>query len=97
MALLDSVKNSQRVTNSLVNLDFAQLIEACKKDLERLGLRKDFIEAEGAEVTQACKLWVHWFTDYEGKGDRWRDAYNGYVDGLRKTVANLEVEEAPDV
>ncbi|MBR0523097.1 MAG: hypothetical protein IJJ75_07885 [Firmicutes bacterium] len=89
MALLDSIKDAQRVTNSMVNGDYTELIDACKRDLIRLGIDPDIVEAEGVQVTQACKLWVHWYTDYQGKGDAWRQAYNGYVDGMRKDSSNL--------
>lgn len=87
--LLASVKNSQRVTNTKVDTDYTELINACKQDLLRLGISTAVVTAEGIQVTQACKLWVHWYTDYQGKGDIWRQAYNGYVDGMRKDSANL--------
>ncbi len=89
MALLDSIKDAQRVTNTKVNQDYNELIAACKADLLRLGIKPDKINAEGPQIVMACKLWVHWYTDYQGKGDAWRMAYNSYVDGMRKDSANL--------
>lgn len=90
MALLDSIKDAQRVTNNKVNGDYTELIQACKADLARLGIRADIIAAEGTEIIMACKLWVHWYTDYQGKGTIWEAAYHLYTDCLRMNPNNLE-------
>ena len=90
LTLLDKVKDSQRVTNTKVNTDYTELIAACKADLTRLGLKTSMIQAEGTEVTMACKLWVHWYTDYQSKGTIWEAAYHLYTDCLRMDPNNLE-------
>lgn len=90
MALLNSIKDAQRVTNTKVDVDYTELIQACKADLARLGISSDIIAAEGTEIVMACKLWVHWYTDYQGKGTIWEAAYHLYTDCLRMDPNNLE-------
>ena len=82
MSILNSVKDSQRVINTKVNGDYQEMIDACKKELIRLGVSRDKVESEDTEVTQACKLYVHWLTDYEGKGSQWGQMYIGYTNAL---------------
>ena len=91
MAILDSVKASQRVINTKVDTDYTELIEACKNELLRLGIADDKVYSDNdTEVTQACKLYVHWMTDYEGKGAQWGQMYVNYTNSLALHCSYLE-------
>lgn len=84
MSTLSSVKTSQRVSNNAVDEDFQEYIDACKNELLQLGVSYDKVSSEDAEIVQACKLFVHWMTDYEQKGDAWGTMYTNYVNALRQ-------------
>lgn len=94
MSILESVKASQRVVNDKVNGEYQEMIDACKNELIRLGISAEKVIAEDTEVTQACKLYVHWMTDYEGKGSQWGVMYANYVNALS---LHVEYREECDV
>lgn len=91
MAILDSIKTAQRVINTSVDGDYQEMIDACKNELLRIGLSEDKVEDDSdSEVLQACKLYVHWMTDFEGKGDQWGKMYGRYTNALSLCQKYLE-------
>jgi len=95
MSLLDSVKDSQRVTNTNVDNDYQEMIDACKNELIQLGISEDKVLSEDTEIIQACKLYVHWMTDYENKGSQWGQMYVNYTNAM--SLRDIYREDYGDV
>ena len=93
MSLLSSVKASQRVVNTNVDDDYEEMIDACKNELIRIGISESKVASEDAEVLQACKLYVHWMTDYEGKSNQWGQMYVRYTNALSLHQEYVEEED----
>lgn len=72
--MLTAIKKSMRITHSQLDDDIQREIDACKKDLERVGVVLLLNEARPL-VTTACELWCKANYDYLGKGAEFRERY----------------------
>ena len=89
MALLDRVKTSIGIIDPAEptpatiarSAQLQDIITACKEDLKQAGILEDIVEAEGPFVSQACRLYVRAFLNYQNLGQVWQARYEGYRDG----------------
>ena len=75
--LLEKIKNSLRIKHNAIDEDIQEQIEACKLDLNRVGIKKI-----NALIIQITKLYVKWHLNYEGEADRYMKAYELMRNGM---------------
>lgn len=69
--MLTAIKKSMRITHSQLDDDIQREIDACEKDLERVGIVLQGNESRPLIIT-ACELWCKANYDYLGKGAEFR-------------------------
>lgn len=83
MELLETIKNSVRLTGHGVDEDISGYISAGKAEMLRRGVSMDAVVSDCPEVVQAMKLFVKSELNFAGKGEEYRLRFDRYVDGLR--------------
>ena len=78
--MLEKIKNSLRIKHNAIDEDIKEQIEACKLDLNRVGIKK--INEDDALIIQVVKLYVKWHLNYEGEADRYMKAYELMRNGM---------------
>lgn len=76
------LKTAMRITHSFLDADIANNINTCLLDLERAGINTDDDSSENQLVSKAIELYAKWQYDFEGKGDRYEEAYKNMVNAL---------------
>jgi hypothetical protein len=71
--VLEKIKFSVRITNSVFDDEVQEFIDACLKDMENIGI--DVSDEEDALIIQACKTYARWQYDFRGKGEQYKEAY----------------------
>ena len=71
--MLEKIKHSLRIGHNGIDEDIKEHIDACKLDLQRVGVKK--IEDTDALIIQAMKLYVKWHLNFEDEADRYQNAY----------------------
>ena len=71
--MLEKIKHSLRIGHSGADEDIQEHINACKLDLQRVGVKK--LEDTDALIIQAMKLYVKWHLNFEDEADRYQNAY----------------------
>lgn len=91
--LLDDVKMSLRITHDSLDRDIQQHIDACKDDLERVGIIESKVVDTDVRVIEACKLYCLGRLDFQGKGEQYLQAYRDFRDATAMNEEyNTEVE-----
>ena len=70
--MVEKIKHSLRIGHDSINSDIQEHIDACKLDLQRVGVKK--IEDKDPLILQAAKLYVKWQLNFDDEGDRYRNA-----------------------
>lgn len=78
--LLNTIKKSLRITHDKTDDDLMEMIEACKKDLLRVGVKN--VDDKDPLIRQAIKIFVKCQINYEGQAERYEKAYNLLRDSL---------------
>lgn len=81
MALIDTIKMSCRIDGTEADADYQGFIDACKEDLKRVGWDASKVIDTDIRVIEACKLYVKWRIDFQGKGELYGANYREYRDG----------------
>lgn len=71
--MLEKIKKSLRIMHDGLDSDIQEHIDACKLDLQRVGIKK--IKDDDFLIIQAVKLYVKWHLNYENESDRYMRAY----------------------
>ena len=84
MALLDDVKLSLGgIKHSKLDNEILEVIESAKAELKIGGAElKEGRSTRGALCKHAIKLYARSYFNYQGKGDEWRQAFDGLRDAL---------------
>lgn len=86
MDILQRVKTAKRIGHSKLDEEINDLIEACKLDLDRLGIKKSLIENPDAQIRQAIVLYcLSNLSDDINFNKAYGESYQYQVDSLRKT------------
>lgn len=82
--LLDEIKLSMRISHDLLDGSFQSSIDACKEDLQRVGVVVEPATeySTGDLIGRACELFVKADNDYQGKGEQFRQHYEALRDSL---------------
>ena len=78
--MLQKVKDSIRIRHDKLDGDIEDNINACKRDLARVGIVA--ISDDDYLIIQAVKLYAKWQLDFEGQADRYQKAYESLRDSL---------------
>lgn len=71
--MLDKAKTDLRIHHDKLNSDIEANIEACKLDMDRVGID---ITKMDALMEKAIKLYLRWQYNFENQADRYGNAYN---------------------
>ena len=71
--MLDKAKTDLRIHHDKLNSDIEANIEACKLDMERVGIDTTKMDAL---MEKAIKLYLRWQYNFENQADRYCNAYN---------------------
>lgn len=84
MALLDGVKSGLGINHDKKNAEIQDVIEAAKAALQISGADlKEGRSPRAALCKHAVKLYARAYFNYQGEGEKWRQAF----EGLRDTLA----------
>ncbi len=72
--MLSAIKLSMRISHNQLDTDIQREIDACLRDLARVGVVLQTDEARPL-VIKAAELWCKATYDYLGKGDAFRTRY----------------------
>lgn len=70
--MLEKVKLDLRISHSKLNADIQDNIDACLKDLDRVGIADNDTDPL---VIKAVKLYCRWHYNFENQADRYMKAY----------------------
>lgn len=79
LILVEKVKRDLRISHSKLDEDIQDNIEACKLDMERVGinpLKSDLL------MEKAIKLYCRWQYNFENQADRYMNAYQSLRNAL---------------
>lgn len=82
--MIEKIKLSMRIYHTFIDTDIKNNIDACMLDLQRVGISKDIAKdvSEDALIVKAAELYCKWQTDFQGKGDQYRQAYINLRDAM---------------
>ena len=87
--MVNKVKTALRISTNSLNEEINDTIDACYKDMQRVGIRiyDDEGNVRGDVMSQpliiACvKLYARWQFNFENAAERYEKAYNSCRDGL---------------
>lgn len=95
--MLEQIKLSMRIFHAMLNTDISSNIAACMLDLQRVGISKTKANesSKDALIVKAAELYCKWQYDFNGKGDKFEQAYNKLRDSL--SLCEDYTEEKADV
>lgn len=88
--LLNIIKTALKISGDSLDSEIARHIQACLKELERVGI---FINANSYSeplIISAAELYCKWQYDYLGQGERFAKAFADLRDALSLTCAYTE-------
>ena len=77
---LNEWKLALRFSHSKLDDDIKANVEACKKDMERVGITKT--EDTDPIIHKVIELYLKWQYNYMAEGDKFKQAYEEMRDGL---------------
>lgn len=82
--MLEKIKLSIRRFHAALDADIQSNIEACMRDLRRVGIHETIAKADSKDalIAKAAEFYYKWQIDYESKGDKWQKAYENLRDAL---------------
>ncbi len=78
--MLAAVKGNLRISNSALDVDLQDDIDAALMDLKRVGI--DTSDQSQPLIIKAVKLYCRWQQNYKDKGEKYGEAYKGLRDSL---------------
>lgn len=78
--MLEAVKENLRISNSALDVDLQDDIDAALMDLKRVGI--DVTDQSQPLIIKAVKLYCRWQQDYMGKAEQYCKAYTGLMQAL---------------
>lgn len=82
--MLENIKLALRQKSSIFDEEVNDLITACKKDLERVGIKKEKIDdSTDKTIEHACICYCKWQLNFQNRGKEWGDLYRE----LRQDIA----------
>lgn len=73
-------KTALRITHDRLNDDIQSNVEACKKDMERVGITKT--DDTDPLIHKVIELFLKWQYNFMGEGEKYERAYKEMRDGL---------------
>lgn len=73
-------KLALRFSHSKLDDDIQGNVEACKKDMERVGITKT--DDTDPIIHKLVELWLKWQYNYMAEGEKFKKAYEEMRDGL---------------
>lgn len=73
-------KTALRITHDRLNDDIQSNVEACKKDMERVGIAKT--DDTDPLIHKVIELFLKWQYNFMGEGEKYERAYKEMRDGL---------------
>ena len=80
MADLARLKTALRISHDKLNEEIQYNVDACKKDMMRVGIT--VINEEDSAIQKVFELYLKWQYDFMGEGERYEKAYKGMRNGL---------------
>lgn len=82
--MLEQIRSALRITHHKLDKDLWLNIDACKLDLQRVGvdISSRYDDGKSAMIQKAIELYVKWQYDYCGKGEQYRKNYETLRDAL---------------
>lgn len=77
--MLEGLKTAMRIVHNRLDDDLQLNIDACKLDLQRVGVNTDSLDDL---QKKAIELYTKWQYDYNGKGEQYRKNYESLRDAL---------------
>lgn len=79
-AAAETIRSRLRLRHDKLDDEIKENIETCLLLLEGVGIRK--LDLSDRLILKACELYCKWQFDYDGKGERFEQAYSGLRDFL---------------
>lgn len=77
--MLESLKNSLRISHNKLDSDIMSNVDACMEDLKRVGVFVPFDADDcSAILKKAIENYVKWQYDFNGKGEDFRKITSAY-------------------
>jgi len=94
--MLEKIKLSMRIYHNALNGDIEGNIEACMLDLRRVGVNEAHAtkKSEDALIVKAAELYCKWQYDFNGKGEKFMQAYEKLRDAISLCGSYTESEKA---
>ena len=92
-ALLVVIKTALKISGNSLDTEVARHIQACLKELERVGIAIDSNSYSEPLIISAVELYAKWQYDYLGQGERFAKAFSNLRDALSLTSAYTEVSD----
>lgn len=81
--MLDSVKLAVRVKNTAYDLELLDLIEACKADLKRVGIKDEKINSDDSLIKRLIVIYCKMNFGFDNSDfERFRKVYNDLRDSI---------------
>lgn len=82
--MLNKIKLSMRIMHNAIDSDIELNIDACMLDLRRVGIGARYADKATADplISKAAELYCKWQYDFDGKGERYQNAYEKLRDAL---------------
>lgn len=78
--MLEKIKTNLRISHGKLDGEIQDMILACAKDLETLGVQNT--DEENPLILTATKLYCRWHYNYENEGERYKKAYEDLKNAL---------------
>ena len=94
--MLLKIKLSMRIFHNAIDDDINANIAACMQDLQRVGVKASAANAtaEDALIVKAAELYCKWQYDFNGKGEKFMQAYEKLRDAISLCGSYTESEKA---
>lgn len=82
--LVEQIRKSMRIKHDKLDDLIASDIDTCLCDLAQKGIKKELLKSDTEDklIQKSCEFYVKWQTDYTGKGEQFKNAYESLRDSL---------------
>ena len=82
--MLNEIKLSLRMFHNELDADIQSNIDSCMLDMQRVGVSAERAVSDSVDalIRTAAKMYCKWQYDFEGKGEKYQQAYENLRDAL---------------
>lgn len=96
--LVDEIKTAVRISHTRLDEDIERNIAACFAELDRAGVAvPEDPEQAPPLLRKAAEIWCKWQLDYLGKGEQFRQSFEGMLQAMSLSSGYKATGGAGDV